>query len=123
MMYSAGRPAILADSGWPCPDIRWQAPQAIMVTPPSPVTIRGAGPCSLGNQSGGFAVLAVFEASYSLALPGKWIGPVTSTLGGCNLSGMLYAQGGRPLGTDCGTCAAVAKANSGVRSRILIQVF
>jgi len=38
------------------------------------------------------------------------------------LSGMLYAQEGRPLGTDCGTCAAVAKANNGARGRTLIQL-
>src|SRR5712671_4020225 len=99
-MYSAGRPAISADSGCPCPDIRWHDPQAIIATPGSPFTIRGAGPCSSGNQSGGFALLPTFAPSYSFALPGTCSGPAGSTLGGCTLSGILYAQEGRPLGID-----------------------
>ena len=37
--------------------------------------------------------------------PAQWTGPVGSTLGGCTLSGMLYAHEGSPLGIDCGTCA------------------
>src|SRR6202035_5572822 len=121
-MYSAGRPAISADSGCPCPDMRWQEPHAIIVTPASPFTIRGAGPCSSGNQSGGFELLATPAASYSLVLPGTWTGPVVSTLGGCILSGMLYAQGGSPLGTACGTCAAVTNASSAARGRTLTQL-
>src|SRR5437016_8124453 len=111
-MYSMGRPAMSADSGCPCPDIRWQEPQAARTTPASPFTIPGAAPCSSGNQSGGFALLAALAASYSLLLPGTWTGPVASTLGGCTLSGMLYAQGGRPLGIVCDTSAADARANS-----------
>src|SRR5712691_1769448 len=119
--YSAGRPAISADSGCPCPDMRWQEPHAFLAALPSAVTIRGAGPCSSGNQSGGLALLPTLGASYTLVLPGTWTGPAASTLGGCTLSGMLYAQDGRPLGTDVGFCAAVAKASNGARSRILIQ--
>src|ERR1700730_16926424 len=117
MKYSTGRPAISADSGCPCPDMRWQEPQAGRDTPASPFTIRGAAGCSSGNQSGGFALLAILAASYSLLLPGTRIGPVVSTLGGCALSGMLYAQGGRPLGTDCGACAAAETANREARGR------
>src|SRR5579863_5051590 len=111
-MYSAGRPARSADSGCPCPDMRWQEPQAIIFTPGSPFTLRGAGPCSSGNQSGGFALLATLAASYSFVLPGTWTGPVGCTLGGCTLSGMLYAHEGRPLGIDVGTCAVTTIDNS-----------
>src|SRR5579864_3331728 len=32
-MYSAGRPAMSADSECPCPDMRWQVPQAIFADP------------------------------------------------------------------------------------------
>jgi len=88
----------------------------------SSFTILGAAPCSLGNQSGGFALFATSAASYTLVLPARWTGPVASARGACTLSGMLYAQEGRPLGTDCGTCAAVAKANSGARGKTLIQL-
>src|SRR5713101_7036751 len=104
-MYSAGRPAISADSGCPCPDMRWQEPQAIILTPGSPFTMRGAGGCSSGNQSGGFALLPVFAASYTLVLPGTWTGPVGCTVGGCTLSGMLNAQEGRRFGIVSGSCA------------------
>src|ERR1700730_2667801 len=104
-MYSAGSPAISADLGFPLPDMRWQEPQAIILTPGSPFTMRGAAGCSSGNQSGGFALLPVFAASYSLVLPGKWTGPVGSTVGGCTLSGILNAQEGRPLGIVSGSCA------------------
>ena len=50
-MYSTGRPASVADSGCPIPDIRWQDPQAWAWAPFA--TILGKGPCSSGNQSGG----------------------------------------------------------------------
>src|ERR1700693_3285806 len=120
-MYSAGRPAMSADSGCPCPDMRWQVPQGILASPDSSFTIRGAGPCSSGNQSGGFQLLATWAGSYTLALPGTLTGPVVFTVGGCTLSGMLYAHEGRPLGTDCGTCAAEGKDTRETRARILIQ--
>src|SRR5438874_11176649 len=110
------------DSGCPCPDIRWQEPQAARATPASPFTIPGAGPCSSGNQSGGFALLAALAGSYSLLLPGTWTGPVASTPGGCTLSGMLYAQEGRPLGIVCDTSTAEANANIKARGRTLIQL-
>src|SRR5580765_5802471 len=102
--------------------MRWQEPQAARATPASPFTIPGAGPCSSGNQSGGFALLVSLAASYSLLLPGTRIGPVASTLGGCTLSGMLYAQGGSPLGTDWGACAAAVTANRDARGSTLIQL-
>src|SRR5580700_9826207 len=121
-MYSAGRPAMSADSECPCPDMRWQVPQAIFAVPLSSFTIRGAGPCSLGNQSGGFPLLATCAGSYTLVLPGTLTGPVALTLGGCTLSGMLYAHEGSPFGTDCGICAAAVKDNSKAKGRILIQL-
>ena len=62
-------PAMSADSGWPWPDIRWQEPHAIAIAG-SPLTDRGAGGCSSGNQSGGFAFPAILAASYSFELPG-----------------------------------------------------
>jgi len=52
-----GSPAISADSGCPCPDMRWHEPHAISATPGSPFTMRGAGPCSSGNQSEGWSCL------------------------------------------------------------------
>src|SRR6266516_5576260 len=66
MMYSGGMPARSADSGCPCPDIRWHDPHAFGI---GPFTLRGAGGCSSGNQSGGFALPAIAAASYSLLLP------------------------------------------------------
>ena len=54
-----------ADSGCPCPDMRWQEPHAASAVPASPFTIQGAGPCSSGNQSGGLALPATAAASYS----------------------------------------------------------
>src|SRR5262245_39610236 len=60
MRYATGSPARSADSGCPWPLIKWHDPHAILVTPPSPVTIAGAGPCSSGNQSGGVAFPAIF---------------------------------------------------------------
>src|SRR5437773_2716104 len=122
MMYSAGIPAMSADSGCPCPDIRWHVPQAFGI---GPFTLRGAAGCSSGNQSGGFALPAIAVASYSLLLPGARTVRGTAVSGGCTLSGMLYAQEGRPLGTDsgtCGTCAAAAKGNSEARARTLVQL-
>src|SRR5579864_2584804 len=121
-MYSAGRPAMSADSGCPCPDMRWQVPHAIFAIPDSSFTIRGAGPCSSGNQSGGFPLLATCTASNTLVLPGTLTGPVALTMGGCTLSGMLYAHEGSPLGTDVGICAAAGKENSKANGRILIQL-
>src|SRR5438445_665331 len=56
-MYSAGRPAISADSGWPWPDMRWQVPHVAPGGAFGPLAIWGAGGCSSGNQSGGFVVL------------------------------------------------------------------
>src|SRR5579859_8043120 len=122
MRYSAGRPAISADSGCPCPDMRWQEPHA-MVTPASPFTIRGAGACSSGNQSGGVAFPAIFAASYSFALPGTRTVPVGSGPGGWTLSGMLNAHEGKPLGTVSGVCAGLTNAHSEARGRTTIQVF
>src|ERR1700741_1159759 len=111
-----------ADSGCPCPDMRWQVPHAIFASPVSSFTIRGAGPCSSGNQSGGFPLLATWAGSYTLVLFGTVTGPGFSALGGCTLSGMLYAQEGRPLGTDWGTCTATDTENNETRGRILIQL-
>src|SRR5580704_4715932 len=102
--------------------MRWQEPQAIMVTPPSPVTIRGAGPCSSGNQSGGVALPAIFAASYSWLLPGTRTGPCAGTLVGCTLSGMLYAQSGRPLGTDNGAWAATTTDQNEAQDRTAILI-
>src|ERR1700680_2757183 len=102
--------------------MRWQEPQACNAAPASPFTTRGAGPCSSGNQSGGFAPFATFSASYSLLLPGTRIGPVVGTVGGCTLSGMLNAQAGRPLGIDSGACAAAPTTTSGASRRALIQL-
>src|ERR1700687_6013893 len=101
--------------------MRWQEPHACSAAPACPFTTRGAEPCSSGNQSGGFAPLATFSASYSLLLPGTWIGPVAGTVGGCTLSGMLNAQEGRPLGIDSGACAAAPTTRNGARRRALIQ--
>ena len=67
--------------------------QAFLVAPVSSFTIRGAGPCFIGKPSGGFEPLAISAAEYSLVLPGKWIRPAASELGGCTLS-MLYAHAG-----------------------------
>src|SRR5215467_11160764 len=124
-MYSAGRPAISADSGWPCPDIRWQEPQALSAAPASPFTILGAAPCSSGNQSGGFALPATAAASYSRVLPGTWTVPFGASVGGCTESGMLYAHDGNPFGIVCGAggaCARTAIANSDTSSAALIEM-
>src|SRR5436309_10794816 len=53
MKYSGVRPWMSPDSGCPSPFIRWHDPHANpLFTLPS-VTTRGAGACSLENQSGG----------------------------------------------------------------------
>src|SRR6266849_3418484 len=91
-------PAMSAASGWPWPDIRWHAPHANLIPGP-PVTDRGAGGCSSGNQSGGFAVPATLAHSYSFALPGALTIPSGRTAAGWILSGMLNAQSGSPAGT------------------------
>src|SRR6266508_2077044 len=120
-MYSAGMAAMSADSGCPWPDIRWQEPQAFGA---SPFTLRGAAGCSSGYQSGGLLLAVTVAASYSLLLPGARTLPVSASLGGCTLSGMLYAHSGRPFGMVCGTgfCAAAVAAKSATRSGILIQL-
>lgn len=94
----------------------------MVVAPPSPVTIRGAGTCSPGNQSGGVALPVILAASYSLLLPGTRTGPVAGTLGGWTLSGMLYAQEGRPLGIDSGAWAVTTEASSEAKGKTLIQL-
>src|SRR5262245_32238802 len=96
MMYSGGMPAMSADSGCPWPDIRWHDPQAFGI---GPFTLRGAGGCSSGNQSGGFALPAIVDASYSWLLPAARTVAGTRGSGGCTVSGMLYAHSGRPFGT------------------------
>src|SRR6185295_3386464 len=68
LRYSAGKPARSGDSGWPRPDIRWQAPQARAASCPL-VTMEGAGGCSLGNQSGGFSRSSICERRYVFVLP------------------------------------------------------
>ena len=84
-MYSAGIPAMSADSGCPCPDIRWHDPHAFGI---GPFTLFGAAGCSSGNQSGGFAP-PIAVASYSLLLPATRTTLGTFGSGGCTLSGML----------------------------------
>src|SRR5882672_4564862 len=109
-------PAMSAASGWPWPDIRWQAPHANLIPGP-PVTDRGAGGCSSGNQSGGLAVPATLAHSYSFALPGALTIPSTRTAVGCTLSGMLKAQSGSPSGTVSASCALTPRATrSGARA-------
>src|SRR4029450_9817163 len=103
-MYSAGMPAMSADSGWPWPDIRWQAPHANRLPGP-PATDDGAGGCSSGNQSGGFVLPATLAHSYSRALPGARTMPSGRTAEGCSLSGMLNAHSGSPAGRVNGSCA------------------
>src|SRR6266700_1455962 len=97
-------PARSADSGWPWPDIRWQAPHAKRLPGP-PATDDGAGGCSSGNQSGGFVLPETLAHSYSLALPGARTMPCGRTAEGCSLSGMLKAQSGSPSGRVSGSCA------------------
>ena len=96
-----------ADSGWPCPDIRWQEPHAASLAPGSPFTTFGAGPCSSGNQSGGLLLPATAAASYSRLLPGTRSVPFGVSFGYCTASGMLNAQDGRPFGivSGAGACA------------------
>src|ERR1700748_215074 len=91
-------PAMSAASEWLWPGIRWQAPHANLIPGP-PVTAFGAGGCSSGNQSGGFAVPATLDHSYSFGLPGALTMPSGFTALGCSLSGMLKAQSGSPSGT------------------------
>src|SRR5258705_10021916 len=121
MMYSAGMPAMSADSGWPCPDIRWHEPHAFGI---GPFTLRGGAGCSSGNQSGGFALPATAVASISFAAPGARTTAGTFGSGGCTLSGILNAHSGRPFGivVGAGFCAAVATVNTDTRSRALIQL-
>src|ERR687884_1921112 len=111
MMYSAGMPAMSADSGCPWPDIRWHVPHAFGI---GPFTLFGAGGCSSGNQSGGFALPAIAVASYSLLLPATRTTLGTFGSGGCTLSGMLNAHSGRPFGivVGAGFCAAATALNS-----------
>src|SRR6516165_6995881 len=97
-----------ADSGWPCPDIRWHEPQANRIPAP-PVTARGAAGCSSGNQSGGLALPPILAASYSFALPGALMIPSILTAVGCTLSGMLKAQSGSPAGTLSSACALTSR--------------
>src|SRR5438045_2157530 len=124
-MCSAGRPARSADSGWPCPDIRWQAPHANLLPGP-PATDSGAGGCSSGNQSGGFEFPETLAHSYSFALPGALTMPCGRTAVGWTLSGILNAQSGSPAGTVSGSCALISCAlRSGARAhtRTPMQVF
>src|SRR5882672_9408153 len=116
MRYSAGMPAMSADSGCPCPDIRWHVPQAFGI---GPLTLRGAAGCSSGNQSGGFALPAIADASYSLLLPAARTTAGTRGSGGCTGSGMLNAHDGSPFGivVGVGFCAAAATANAVRRSK------
>src|ERR1700724_4395589 len=93
-----------AASGWLWPDIRWHEPHANL-TPAPPVTARGAGGCSSGNQSGGFAFPATLAHSYSFALPGALTMPSGRTADGWTLSGMLNVQSGSPGGTERASCA------------------
>src|SRR5579883_2137386 len=113
-MYSAGIPAISADSEWPWPDIRWHVPQTVPGGTPPPLTMAGGEGCSSGNQSGVLAVLMASPAEYSLLLPGTWTVPVIGLVGGCTLSGMLKAQAGSPLGMAVGggACAGAGKLAS-----------
>src|SRR5262245_58636421 len=109
MMYSAGMPAMSADSGWPWPDIRWHAPHANRLPGP-PATDAGAGGCSSGNQSGGFVLPATLAHSYSRALPGARTMPSGRTAEGCSLSGMLNAHSGSRAGRVSCSCALTSCA-------------
>src|SRR4029077_4792801 len=88
MMYSAGIPAMSADSGCPWPDIRWHEPHAFGI---GPLTLRGGAGGPSGNQSGGFAWPATAVASSPFAAPGARTVAGTLGSGGCTLSGMLKA--------------------------------
>src|ERR1044071_1865438 len=92
-------PAISADSGCPCPDIRWHEPHAFGI---GPFTLRGGAGCSSGNQSGGLALPPTAVASISFAAPGARTTAGTFGSGGCTLSGMLKAHSGRPFGIVVG---------------------
>jgi hypothetical protein len=111
-----------ADSGCPCPDIRWQEPHAPSI---GPATTRGGTGCWSGNQSGGFLLSATAAASYSLVLPGTRTIPVIGSMGGCTGSGMLKAHAGRPSGIVTGAdglcAAAVAAAKNAQISKILSE--
>src|ERR1044071_9549582 len=100
-------PAISADSGCPCPDMRWHEPHAFGI---GPFTLRGGTGCSSGNQSGGLALPAMADASSSLLLPTTRTTFGTFGSGGCTLSGMLYAHSVSPFGivVGAGFCAATA---------------
>src|ERR1700722_17175700 len=89
--------------------MRWQDPQAIVIPAP-PFTERGAGPCSSGNQSGGFALPAMAAASYSFALPLARTIPSGRTEDSWFWSGIFKAQLGRPAGT-VRVCARITGAN------------
>src|SRR5215212_1234335 len=119
-MYSAGMPAISADSGCPCPDIRWHEPHAFGI---GPFTLRGAAGCSSGNQSGGLTLPAIADASNSLLLPGARTTAGTFGSGGCTLSGMLNAHSGSPFGIVAGVgfCAAVEAPSSATSGAIVIH--
>src|SRR4249920_33417 len=111
-------PAMSADSGWPWPDIRWHDPHAFGI---GPFTLLGAGGCSSGNQSGGFALPAIAVASYSRLLPAARTVAGTFGSGGCTLSGMLYAHSGRPFGivVGVGFCArTAARATTDITSSV-----
>src|ERR1700733_6411931 len=76
----------------------------------------GAAACSSGNQSGGLDRSSICAAVYSLALPGTWIGPLSSPAGGGCLSGVRTAHAGRPLSADgawaCNVNAAAMATNT-----------
>src|SRR5215470_9633741 len=98
--------------------MRWHEPHAKAI-PESPLTDRGAGGCSSGNQSGGFAFPAIFVASYSLALPGTRTMPVGPAPAGWTASGILKAHDGSPSGTVSAVCAAsVCTANAVARAQL-----
>src|SRR3974390_3449433 len=84
-IYGALRPAMLADSGWPSPVVRWQSEQARTSGFFPVATTVGIGAGSLGNQSAGAHASLAETSLYCLSLPGT-------------LRTLLASRGGAPGG-------------------------
>src|SRR6187399_179060 len=109
--YSAGKPARSEDSGWPSPDIRWQAPQARAPSWPL-ITMDGGAGCSLGNQSGGLFRSSICERRYVLVLPGTLLTVVGGSAGNAPFVAANAHEMSAPAGERAGAAAAAAGAGA-----------
>ena len=108
--YSGVSPCTSPDSGCPSPFMRWHDPHANPLFPLPSVTMRGAGPCAFGNQSGGAFKSSICGIVKLLLLPSTVNCPSSFSASGGLLTTMFAVGYAQPRSLPAGACANKAAA-------------